>query len=309
MNFKNKNVLIIGYGSIGKRHYEILNNMSVNVYVFSRKKIKIKNSIRSLKKFLTNISFDYIVIANKTSEHYDTLKKLKNFNYQGTILIEKPIFDNVKKFNENSFKKIIVGFNLRFHPVILELKKRLKKEKILSVNAYAGHYLPKWKPKLDYRFTYSAKKAQGGGVLLDFSHEIDYLNWILGSFTEVMGIGGKFSNLKIDSDDLFHILLRTKKHAIVNLELNYIDKVKRRYIVVNTNLHSYKADLISNSLEIDGKVLKFENYRNYSYEKQHQSMLKKNYSINCSFKEGIKNLKIIKAILLSNKIKKWIKIR
>ena len=32
------------------------------------------------------------------------------------------------------------------------------------------------------RKSYSASKSKGGGVLLDLSHEIDYINWLFGSF-------------------------------------------------------------------------------------------------------------------------------
>ena len=36
--------------------------------------------------------------------------------------------------------------------------------------------------KSNYLKSYSASKSKGGGVLLDLSHEIDYINWLFGSF-------------------------------------------------------------------------------------------------------------------------------
>ena len=103
------------------------------------------------------------------------------------------------------------------------------------MNVYAGQYLPHWRPNIDYRDSYSSKKSQGGGVLLDLSHEIDYLNWLLDGTEEVMAVGGKLSALEIDSDDLYQISLKTKKCDLVQVELNYIDKVLRRYIIINTD--------------------------------------------------------------------------
>ena len=52
--------------------------------------------------------------------------------------------------------------------------------KILSVRCEVGQFLPSWRPNIDYRESVSARKALGGGALLELSHEIDYLMWIFG---------------------------------------------------------------------------------------------------------------------------------
>ena len=308
MKFNKKKVLIIGFGSIGKRHFEILNKLSVKTFVYSKRNINIKNSFNSLRNSLNKINYDYIIIANKTSEHFNTLKKLKKLNYKGVVLIEKPIFSKYIDFNNKFFKKIFIAYNFRFNPIIRDLKKRISKEKILSVNSYVGQFLPDWRPKTDYKKTYSAIKKDGGGVLLDLSHEIDYLNWILRGFSKVNATGGKISNLKIDSDDIFQISFKSKKCNFVQLELNYLDKFLRRFVIVNTINHSYKLDLIANTLEIDGKIKKFNIDGNLSYKIQHEQMLKKKYSNFCNYKQAIFLMKIIESIKQSNKIEKWVKI-
>ena len=74
-----------------------------------------------------------------------------------------------KKLKNNYY----VGYNLRFHPVILFLKKIFKNKKIFSINITSHSYLPKWR-KIDYRKSVSAKKKLGGGILLELSLEFDY---------------------------------------------------------------------------------------------------------------------------------------
>ena len=308
MTFSKKNVLIIGYGSIGQRHSEILLDMGVNVSIFSRRNIDHKLSFDNLKNAIKKTEYDYVIIANRTSEHFSTLEELKELNYNGVVLIEKPMFETFKKFNSCSFKKIIVAYNMRFIPVIQELKKSLKMQKILSVNVYAGQYLPDWRPNTDYRKSYSASKIKGGGVLLDLSHEVDYLNWILEGCNEVIAVGGKYSNLEIDSYDIFQISLKTSRCDLVQLELNYLDRVLRRYIIVNTNEHTYKADLIKSTLEVDGKIYHYENYRNYSYEIQHELILSNNYANLCSYEEAIEDMKLLDSIKKSNEVNAWVKI-
>ena len=47
-----------------------------------------------------------------------------------------------------------------------------------------------------------AHKNQGGGVLLDTSHEINYLQRLFGKVRHIQGLVVKFSNLEITRDDL-----------------------------------------------------------------------------------------------------------
>ena len=49
----------------------------------------------------------------------------------------------------------------------------------MKVNCYS--YLPNWRKNIPYYLSNSADK-KGGGVLLELSHEIDYLTWIFGDF-------------------------------------------------------------------------------------------------------------------------------
>lgn len=304
-----KNVLVIGYGSIGQRHTQVLSKMNVSVYVLSKRNIDYNSRFNSLEEALTNLSYEYIIIANKTSEHYSTVNQLIDLNFKGMLLIEKPIFEKYRSFNTHLFSKIFVAYNLRFYPVIQELRKHIVNQNILSVNVYAGQYLPHWRPNTDYRDSYSSKKSQGGGVLLDLSHEIDYLNWLLDGTEEVMAVGGKLSALEIDSDDLYQISLKTKKCKLVQVELNYIDKVLRRYIIINTDKHTYRADLISSTLEIDDNITHYESYRNYSYEIQHQLLLSKDFSMLCNHEDALEVIKICDGVRDSNKKKSWVKIK
>ena len=79
-------------------------------------------------------------------------------------------------------------------------------------------------------------------------------------------------------------------------------------MIINTNNHTYKADLINSTLEIDGKLSTFDSYRHYSYEKQHELMIQKKYSMLCSYEESIQDMKIIDAIRLSSIKNSWVKI-
>ena len=40
-------------------------------------------------------------------------------------------------------------------------------------------FLPDWRKNIAYSKSYSSIKKQGGGVLLDLSHELDYATYLL----------------------------------------------------------------------------------------------------------------------------------
>ena len=132
---------------------------------------------------------------------------------------------NKFKFSETFRNRVFVAYNFRFHPVLNYLRKELKDQQVISTNIYCGQYLPGWRPNTDYRKCYSSSKKEGGGVLRDLSHEIDYAIWLFGEYEKLTAIGGKYSSLEIDSEDCISILLKMEKCNIVNITLNYLDKI------------------------------------------------------------------------------------
>ena len=299
--------LILGYGSIGMRHAGILLDMGVDVSVVSRRNIDYKKSYNNLSSALNENKFDYIIVCSKTNEHHSDLIELKKLGYTKSILVEKPLFEKPYNYNYNN-NNIFVGYNLRFTPLVEKLNEILSGKEILSVNAYVGSFLPDWRPNSDYRKSYSAKKAEGGGVLRDLSHELDYLLYLFGSCKKVTSLGGKLSQLDIDSDDIYTILMETAICPILSVHLNYLDRVPNRFIIVNTDKNTIKTDFISKTITIDDKKENFDYDRNLIYKRQHESMINKDYSRICSFDQGLEIVNLIQQIEKSaeNNEGRWI---
>lgn len=243
--------VVVGYGSIGARHARVLSQLGYAPVIVSRREIEAHRHYRTLAEALERETPAYVVIANRTSEHYATFKELAEAGYQRRVLVEKPLFDTLYALPRHRFAAAFVGYNLRFHPVVQRLRALLQGEKVLSAQIYVGQYLPEWRPAIDYRESYSAQRHQGGGVLRDLSHELDYANWLFGGWTALTALGGTFGDLEIDTDDVFAILMQTRNCPVVALQMNYLDRVLRREILVNTAAHSFKADLISGTVQVD----------------------------------------------------------
>jgi len=288
------------------RHANILKKMEHGVHVVTKRDMKDFQSYKSINEALQNTDFDYVIISNETYNHYNSFMELNELGYSGKLLIEKPVFLEPRSLPQSNFEKVFVAYNLRFHPVIQKLHEFLNGKEIYSIQVYVGQYLPDWRLGNDYTRSYSASKAQGGGVLRDLSHELDYISWIAGRWKRVAAIGGKLSDLQINSDDVFVLLLEMENCPVACVQMNYLDRKARREIVINLKDHSIKADLILNTLEIDGEMTRFEVERNITYAVQHNAILNGDYSTACTLKQGMDVLNLIHAAESASNKQTWI---
>ena len=124
-----------------------------------------------------------------------------------------------------------VGYNLRFHPGLRILKKLVDSGRIgrvLWLSAEAGQYLPDWRPWQNYRESYSAMRELGGGILLDGSHEMDYICWLLGRPTEVTCRAERISDLEVDVEDSAWVHLGYPDRRRAQLHLDFVQRTYTR---------------------------------------------------------------------------------
>ena len=228
-------ILIVGYGSIGKKHLSIARTMmpKSDIRILRHKVTKYQprfsngtfSDIDQALKFKPQIA----VIANPSNLHIPIAIKLAA---QGVhILIEKPISNNLDNLNylleiaKKKQVKILTGYNLRFVHSLKFFRNAIKEKaigKVFSVNCEVGQYLPNWRKNKKYNETVSAKSKLGGGVLLELSHELDYLRWIFGEVKWVKASSSKQSNLEIDVEDTVKIIMQFQSEVIASVNLDFI---------------------------------------------------------------------------------------
>jgi predicted dehydrogenase len=124
---------------------------------------------------------------------------------------------------------------MRYHPAVSKAKELIENGalgRILSVRAHVGHCLKNWRPGADYKQTYSARVDQGGGVLLDGIHELDYLASLFGHYSEYKCLYSNFGVLGIETEEMAEILLRHENGIISSIHSDYLQTTKRRGLVV-----------------------------------------------------------------------------
>jgi predicted dehydrogenase len=174
------------------------------------------------------------------------------------------------------------------------------------VEAYVGQHLSTWRAGTDYRSSYSARSAEGGGVLRDLSHELDLLTWLLGGWERLTALGGHLSRLEIDSDDVWTILWSTRRCPVVSVQLNYLDRPGRRRLLAHTDDHTVEADLVNGRLTIDGAVESIATDRDLTYTEQHRAVLSGRTDGLCTLEEGMEVLRMIAAVERAAREKAWV---
>lgn len=293
--------LVVGFGSIGKRHAGILSAMDdvFRVWVLSSQSNLPYETLTSLDD-VPCLDPDYVVLASQTDQHFIQLKFLERHLNGKKILVEKPLFYSMTEFKVRN-NEVVVGYNLRFHPLLQKIRELCLGRSLWSINVFCGSYLPDWRPCRNYRETSSARKASGGGVLLDLSHELDYIQWLAGPLEVEHAVSAKVSDLEIDSDDLLLFSGRAQNGVCVQISLNYFTREPIRQIVLDGNGISIQGDLIANSLSatIEGEKSNFswpDLDRNQIYRTMHHAVLKGDYSTVCSFDQGLQTMSLIEHI-------------
>ena len=300
MNLSKYRILIIGYGSMGKKHAQILRSMGIKkLFFYSKQRIIPYKRLNSLSE-INKLDPHYIIISSNTSDHYRQLSFLERKVKNKIILVEKPLFTKYKKI-KIKYNKIYVGYNLRFHPVIQFIKNKIRSKKIWSAFVICGSYLPSWRKNRDYYNSHSAKKKYGGGVLFELSHEIDYFLWFFNNFQIKNVINKKISTLKINTDDILDLIGNNKNVKYINIKLNYFFRYPVRKIFIDGKNISINADLISNSLSIvENDIQKRYSWPKFNildtYRLQHENILSTNYKFLCKYKDGLKVTKFIDRI-------------
>jgi predicted dehydrogenase len=239
-----KKFLFAGCGSIGRRHIRNLRALTrCEIHAFRVR----RESLGDFEKEFGVRTFtdleealdqrpDAVFVTNPTSLHLAVALKAAEKGLP--LFIEKPLSHTLEGVDELirlcEQKKIaaFVAYKMRFHKSIRKIKEIVQSGalgKIISGRAHYSGYLPKWHPWEDYRRMYSSRSELGGGVVLDATHEIDTLCWLLGEAVEVKSLVGKVGVLETDTEDTAEILLRFESGAFGSVHMSYAEQPEHRY--------------------------------------------------------------------------------
>lgn len=252
-------ILIVGLGGIGQRHLRNLRTLlgdDVDILAYR---------VRKLSQVITptlqvdadrDVERDYHLrvfgdldlalrekpdiafICNPSSLHVPVA--LACVRAGCDLFIEKPLSDGLaglpelQTLVEKHARIVMVGYQLRFHPCLLRMQEIVRSGvlgNLLAVRAAVGEYLPGWHGYEDYRQMYAARADLGGGVILSQIHEFDYLYSLFGKAKDLFSIGGHWSDLEIDVEDVASTLMECEfgeRSLPIHLQQDYLQRPPQR---------------------------------------------------------------------------------
>jgi len=212
----------------------------------------------------------------------------------------------LKIVNENRITTM-VGYVLRYDLGAIKFKNWLDnkiKGKILHARIECGSYLPDWRPDQDYRKTVSALSELGGGVLLELSHEIDYLYWFFGKPKDVQAQIRNSGTLDINVEDQVDLLMTSEQGYCISVQIDF----NRRHVERKCKVLTTEGELIWDAVNknVTWKGVNKEQFK-YEYNNERNSIYRKQLEVffDCiendndpivTVKDGINVISLIDAV-------------
>ncbi|MGE6212895.1 Gfo/Idh/MocA family protein [Comamonas aquatica] len=266
MNTTIARCLVVGSGSIARRHIANLRQLLPQVDVAC-----VSASGRAIAPGETQAtvclaSFDealawepeLAVVASPAPLHLNHAVALLETGI--AVLIEKPLSDSLARHEALASRlapwreRIEVAYNLRFLSSCRRMQTLLQEQVVghlHSIHIDLGQYLPDWRPGSDYRSNVSANRSLGGGVLLELSHEFDYLTHLFGRFDRVFCVTGQSGALEIDVEDRADILLTRGDGLVAQLHMDFLQRKATRRCKVIGEHGNLLWDLVGNSITLE----------------------------------------------------------
>ncbi len=312
--------IVVGLGSIALRHRRNLKSLFPEIFIIAvpasgrvtNQNVEFADQIISSLDGVVNERVDMAIVASPAPFHTSHAKFLLLAGVP--TLIEKPVTSNsqdayeLMKIYEETHTPAAVGYCLRYMPSSIKIKELLDQKIIGNIyNAFVdvGQYLPDWRPSKDYRDSVSAKISLGGGALLELSHEIDYVQWMLGPMEVQYSQLRSSSELNLEVEELADFVLVSDSGTVCNMHLDFLQKDARRTCSFIGEKGRIDWNLLTNSIVLstkDNSVILFEE-KDWDSNQMYLSLLKdflnliKGYKNRCvDLKEAATTVQMIEDI-------------
>lgn len=229
-------ILIVGSGSVGRRHARNLAALGCAISCTDPradrraelgKETPTRGAWPDLAAALRADRFDGVVIGSPTAFHVD--QAIAALEAGLPVLLEKPVSPGLadalrlERALAAPGRRLLLGYTWRWWPPLRRVRALLAEGaigRLLNVQFTMAAHLADWHPWEPYQDFFMASRALGGGALLDESHWIDLMLWLLGTPAWVWADIGRISALDIETDDNVDILAGYAAGPRVSLHLD-----------------------------------------------------------------------------------------
>jgi len=316
----NKHILIIGSGSVGKRHARNLSALGCRISCVDPRaerrnelahETPIIQGFANEREALAAARYDGVVIGSPPHVHVtQTIAALE----AGTaVLLEKPVCpdlltgETLAAAATRATAPVLMGYTWRWWPPLIDVRRQLLDGAIGNVRHVQFHmsaHLADWHPWERYQDFFMARRELGGGALLDESHWIDLMLWLFGMPATVSGSIDKISGLEIDVDDNVDLLFTYRDGPRVTMHLDLYGRPHEKFIrfIGSEGTLLWSADpnqfAIGRTSTQDWQVQTYDCERNDMFvgvAKEFLSVIAGAPVTTCKLADGLNVLKVIEA--------------
>ena len=243
-------LLVIGLGSMGKRRVRLLKEYDASIEVIGldkqEKRRKEAEEIYSIKTYdnMEEINFseiDGVLLCSSPLTHTELILNLNSkgiYNIFTELNLSTNYYDEIIKVEKEEKGILFLSSTLLYRKEIQYIKDILSLDKgKKSYNYHVGQYLPDWHPWENYNDFFIGQKETNGCreiMAIEFP-------WIVDIFGEVESfycLKNKITNLKIDYNDNYHIILKHKDGTIGSLQFDVVSREATTYLeIISENNH------------------------------------------------------------------------
>lgn len=278
LQINKRKILIIGYGSMGKKYEKILQKDYL-IFFHDKKKIEKKKFIKKLNIFVIK-KFYFIIIATPPRYH----KKYCDMCVEASkdFIVEKPLFIKKKGWKKTILnikkKKLIcsVAYPRRESVVHDYIKSIIKKGKIGKLIIIKSNFSQDFrKLRKDYKKIYYSKMSDSGGIVFDaLSHHLNLLAYYAGKIRKINKTEMKLVYRDIDVSDTALISIHFKNNVFGIIFGNQFQKPNIDEIEFIGTKSNIIFDRINNKLYLINKNKRLIKSFNETYEDLFLSQIK-----------------------------------
>lgn len=320
----NKHVLILGSGSVGKRHAANLHTLGARVSCMDPRADRVaeaaeatplEGTYTSLEDaFASSADFDGVVVGSPTAFHVD--QSVAALEHGLPVLLEKPVSKDLasalrlQAAARKTGVPVLMGYTWRWWPPLLRAKQLIDEGAIgtvLNVKFTLSAHLADWHPWERYQDFFMSSLALGGGALLDESHWLDLLVWFFGPPNKLYAQVEHLSSLEIETDDNVDILASWDSGLRASLHLDLYGRPHERSVTFygegatlawSENKLALSSDAAGNWTE-EG----FDHDRNDMFmgvAREFLALLNGSPATTCTLDQGVEVMRLIEAARLSS---------
>ncbi len=307
--------LVIGLGSIGRRHFQNLRTLGCEAISVVTRKAATARELGAdaihldLETALRTRVYEVAFLCTPTALHLEGLRALLDARVE-RIYTEKPVSHSLEGVeaildrHRSSPSQVVVGYDLRFDPGLGQVREAIGRGaigQVLSANAVVGQYLPDWRPQEDYRQGMSARRALGGGVMLDLVHEFDYLFHLVGRVRTVGCFCRTTGSLEIETEDLAEVLLEFESDVLASVHLDYLQRKLVRHCLITGSEGTIFWDLAKSQVALTtARGTEVQSYAAFQRNDRFLAILKTFLEEPgdrrlCSLEDGVESLRVVEA--------------